>query len=113
MEKLVCDGQYYLHWRSHFRTSFSYHTVFRPTILEVFGLTNFQLGAMFSAYGFVAMAAYGPGGTLADRFSAKKLMALAAFLISRRHAMLTIPSRIVMTALYAYWGLTTILLWLR
>ena len=53
---------------------------FRPIMLEVFGLTNFQLGAMFSAYGFVAMAAYGPGGTLADRFSARKLMATAAFL---------------------------------
>jgi len=85
---------------------------FRPTTLEVFGLTNFQLGAMFSAYGFVAMVAYGPCGTLADRFSAKKLMALAAFLTSAGGVfMLTIPSKGVMTSLYAYWGLTTILLW--
>ena len=85
---------------------------FRPIMLEVFGLTNFQLGAMFSAYGFVAMAAYGPGGTLADRFSAKKLMATAAFLTAAGGMlMLTIPSKLLMTALYAYWGLTTILLW--
>ena len=85
---------------------------FRPTMLEVFGLTNFQLGAMFSAYGFVAMAAYGPGGTLADRFSAKKLMAVAAFLTAAGGMlMLTIPSKLVMTILYGYWGVTTILLW--
>ena len=29
--------------------------VFRPTVLDVFGITNLQLGAAFSVYGVVAM----------------------------------------------------------
>ena len=32
--------------------------VFRPTLLEVFQLTNLQLGIAFSVYGAVAMLAY-------------------------------------------------------
>ena len=42
--------------------------VFRPTLLDAFGIDNTQLGAAFSAYGLVAMASYGFGGPLADRF---------------------------------------------
>ena len=41
--------------------------VFRPTLLDVFDLTNLELGAAFSAYGIIAMAAYFLGGPLADR----------------------------------------------
>src|SRR5262245_65819488 len=32
--------------------------VFRPTLLDVFGLTNLELGIAYSVYGIVAMAAY-------------------------------------------------------
>ena len=42
--------------------------VFRPTFLDVFGLTNYQLGICFSVYGLVALFSYFFGGTLADRF---------------------------------------------
>ena len=51
--------------------------IFRPTILDVFGINNLQLGLAFSVYGIVAMAAYFLGGPLADRFSSRKLMTLA------------------------------------
>lgn len=51
--------------------------VFRPTLLDVFGLSNLQLGTMYSFYGIVAMASYFLGGPLADRFSARRLMAAA------------------------------------
>jgi hypothetical protein len=40
--------------------------IFRPTLLEVFALTNLELGIAFSVYGVVAMLAYFPGGPLAD-----------------------------------------------
>jgi len=51
--------------------------IFRPTLLEVFGLTNFELGLAFSVYGTIAVLAYLPGGPLADWFSARKLMTLS------------------------------------
>ena len=48
--------------------------VFRPTLLDVFGITNLELGTAFSLYGVVAMVAYFAGGPLADRFSARTWM---------------------------------------
>jgi len=45
--------------------------VFRPTLLDVFGITNLELGVAFSVYGVVAMIAYFAGGPLADRYSAR------------------------------------------
>ena len=39
---------------------------FRPTLLEVYGLTATELGAAQGIYGIIAMVAYFPGGPLAD-----------------------------------------------
>ncbi|RLD31329.1 MAG: MFS transporter, partial [Bacteroidetes bacterium] len=50
---------------------------FRPTLLDVFNLTNTELGDIIAVYGITAMLAYFPGGALADRFSARKLMTLS------------------------------------
>ncbi|MEN8119702.1 MAG: MFS transporter [Bacteroidota bacterium] len=85
--------------------------VFRPTLLDVFNLTNFELGIIFSVYGVVAMFSYFIGGPLADKFSARKLIsgALAATAFGGLF-MATIPSLGSMKFLYAFWGLTTILL---
>jgi sugar phosphate permease len=60
-----------------FGLPFAIARVFRPTLLDVFGITNLQLGAAFSAYGVVAMIAYFPGGPLADRFAPRGLMCVA------------------------------------
>ena len=49
---------------------------FRPTVLEVFDLTATELGAAMGVYGLVAMVAYFPGGPIADRFPARKLLGL-------------------------------------
>jgi sugar phosphate permease len=85
--------------------------VFRPTLLEVFGLTNLQLGMAFAAYGVVGAISYFPGGPLADRFSARKLLALALISTSAGGFLLQmIPSLSVLKWLYAYWGFTTIAL---
>ena len=85
--------------------------VFRPTLLDVFGLTNLELGMAFSVYGVVAMLAYFPGGPLADRFAARKMMVLALLATSAGGlVMLSIPSLVELRWLYGYWGLTTILL---
>ncbi len=85
--------------------------VFRPTILEVFQITNFQLGLAFSYYGVVAMLAYFPGGPLADLLAPKKLMTIALLSTAAGGLLLcTIPNPVTLQWLYAYWGLTTILL---
>lgn len=85
--------------------------VFRPTLLDVFGLTNLELGTAMAFYGVVAMLAYFPGGPLADRYPARRLMtaallatALGGLLLARA------PALPALKALYAFWGLTTILL---
>ncbi len=85
--------------------------VFRPTLLDVFHLTNLELGLAFSVYGVVAMLAYFPGGPLADRFSARKLMAFALLATSIGGLVLaSIPSLAELKVLYGFWGVTTILL---
>ena len=85
--------------------------IFRPTLLDVFHLTNLQLGIAFSVYGVVAMLAYFPGGPLADRYSARRLMALALVATSVGGlALATIPSLAALKLLYGFWGVTTILL---
>ena len=85
--------------------------IFRPTFLDVFQLTNFQLGSAFALYGFVAMVSYFMGGPLADRFSARRLMTLALISTSAGGVLFaTVPSLFWLTALYGVWGLTTILL---
>jgi len=90
-----------------------FHTArfFRPTLLEVFGFTNTQLGDLFAVYGITAMIAYFPGGALADRFSARFL--LTASLLATAAGgffMATIPAALPMAVLYGYWGVTSVFL---
>ncbi len=85
--------------------------VFRPTLLEVFNLTNLELGTSFSAYGIVAMVSYFLGGPLADRYPARNLMSVALIATALGgFLMATIPSIFVLTIIYSFWGMTTILL---
>ena len=85
--------------------------IFRPTILDVFGINNLQLGLAFSVYGIVAMAAYFLGGPLADRFSSRKLMTLALLTTGSGGVFFALqPSFHLFVILYGFWGITTILL---
>jgi sugar phosphate permease len=52
---------------------------FRPTLLGAFNLTNSNFGDILSVYGIMAMLAYFPGGIIADKFPAGKLMAISLF----------------------------------
>jgi predicted MFS family arabinose efflux permease len=85
--------------------------IFRPTILDVFAINNTQLGSAMSVYGVVAMVSYVLGGPLADRFSTRRMMALALVATAFGGMYLwTIPSFSGLIGVYALWGMTTILL---
>ena len=85
--------------------------VFRPTVLDVFDLTNLQLGTAYSVYGMVALAAYLAGGPLADRFGPRGML-IAALLATAAGGLvlITIPGLNTLIILYGYWGVTTIAL---
>ena len=77
---------------------------FRPTVLDVFNLSNTALGDIFEVYGITAMLSYYPGGVIADSFSARKLM--TASLITTAIGglyMAQIPGHTGLTLLFAYW----------
>ena len=85
--------------------------IFRPTYLDVFGLTNLELGTAFSILGTIALIAYIPGGLLADRFSARRLMISGLLLTGAAGTYLaTIPDLASLRMLYAFWGVSTMLL---
>jgi sugar phosphate permease len=84
---------------------------FRPTMLEVFQLSNTQLGDTFAFYGVIALLSYFPGGALADRFSCRALMSLSLAATALGGLYLyTIPGHTGLYLLFGYWGLTSILL---
>ncbi|MFC0877836.1 nitrate/nitrite transporter [Saccharicrinis sp. FJH2] len=84
---------------------------FRPTLLHALNMNNTELGDAMSVYGIMAMLSYFPGGILADRFSARKLMSLSQFATGLGGVyMMTLPGKTGLTILYGYWGITTIFL---
>ena len=84
---------------------------FRPTVLDVFALTNTELGDVFAVYGVFAMLAYFPGGALADLYSARKLMTASLIATALGGLYLAqIPGGLGLSLLFGYWGVTTILL---
>jgi sugar phosphate permease len=90
-----------------------FHTVrfFRPTILEVFGFTNTQLGYVLGVYGITAMLCYFPGGALADRFPARNLLSLSLFATAAGGVyMATLPGMVAAGMVFGFWGVTTIFL---
>ena len=90
-----------------------FHTArfFRPTLLDVFGFTNTQLGDLFAVYGITAMISYFPGGALADRFPARTLLTASLFATAAGGLfMATVPAAMPMGLLYGFWGVTTIFL---
>ena len=84
---------------------------FRPTVLEVFDLTATELGAAMGVYGLVAMVAYFPGGPIADRFPARKLLAFSLWSTALGGVYMTsFPGYIGSIWLWGFFGVTTILL---
>ena len=85
--------------------------VFRATVLEVFDISNVEIGLCFSIYGLVALGAYLVGGPLADKFEPRKLMGIALVMTALGGLVYANnPSLLHLKILYGYWGFTTIFL---
>ena len=90
-----------------------YHVLryFRPTMLDVFNVTNTNIGDAFAIYGILAMISYFPSGVIADHFSARKLMSISLFTTALGGIYFaTIPGQLGLSILFGYWGITNILL---
>ena len=96
---------------SSFYLPFGIARVFRPTFLDVFSITNLELGLCFSVYGIIALFSYFFGGGLADRIKPNILMASSLFMTAAGgFFMATYPSTLGLKVLYGYWGFTTVFL---
>ena len=84
---------------------------FRPTVLEVFGLTATELGAAQSWYGLVAILCYFLGGPLADRYSVRPLLAISLWSTALGGLYLaTFPDYTGALLIWSFFGVSTILL---
>jgi sugar phosphate permease len=84
---------------------------FRPTLLDVFKLTNTQVGDAIAIYGITAMISYFPSGVIADRFSARKLMSFSLVATALGGIwMVSIPNQLGLSLLFGFWGITNILM---
>jgi nitrate/nitrite transporter NarK len=94
-----------------FGLPFHIQRFFRPSVLEAFNLSNTQLGDITAVYGITAMLSYFPGGALADRFSARKLLAVSLFATAvGGFYFSSFPTAGGLALLYGFWGITTIFL---
>lgn len=85
-------------------------STFYDPMRAALGLDHQQLGNLISMYGILATILYFPGGFLADKFSAKKLLSFS--LVSSGLLGLyfgTFPSYTSLLFIFAAWGVTTIL----
>jgi nitrate/nitrite transporter NarK len=84
---------------------------FRPIMLDVFGLSATELGVAQGVYGVVAMIAYFPGGPIADRFPARRLLASSLWITAVGGIYLaTFPPYAGMLLLWGVFAVTSILL---
>ncbi|WP_306643596.1 MFS transporter [Sanyastnella coralliicola] len=85
--------------------------IFRLTLLQVFDLSNSELGDLFSVYGLVAIGCYFLGGPVADRFKARWLLSGALIITGISGFYLaSIPPKGALYGLYAFYGVSTIML---
>mgnify|MGYP003633710315 CR=1 FL=1 len=85
--------------------------VFKPIIREAFVISDAQLGEVQAFYGITALISYFFGGFIADKWEARKLIAISIFLTGLGGLwMVSIPSIFALKFLYGFWGVSTILL---
>ena len=87
--------------------------VYYRSVADALGLTNTEMGILFSAFGVTSLIVYFPGGWLADRISPRKLM--TSSLITTGLGGLwfaTLPTYEIVVAIHIFWGVSiTLLFW--
>ena len=85
--------------------------VFKPVIREAFLISDAQIGEAQALYGITAVLSYFFGGFIADKWEPKKLLSISLFSTAiGGFWMALIPSIFTLKILYAFWGVSTILL---
>jgi len=85
--------------------------VFKPVIREAFLISDAQIGEAQALYGITAVISYFFGGFIADKWEARKLLSISLVLTAIGGFWMTmIPSIFTLKILYAFWGVSTILL---
>jgi MFS family permease len=82
--------------------------VYQPTMLEVFHITDSQLGYLYSSLGTIFLLSYLPSGWLADRIAPRLLICfslIATGLLGLLYS--TAPSFHVLMLIFGGWGLST------
>ena len=93
-----------------FDLPFHVNRFFRPSLLEEFQYTNYMMGLAFTTYGITALLCYFPGGYIADKFNARKLLSLSLVLTSFGGILLLFYNNFYFLCfIYGYWGITSIL----
>ncbi|GAB7256380.1 MFS transporter [Polaribacter sp. OB-PA-B3] len=85
--------------------------VFKPIIRDAFLISDAQIGEAQALYGITAVLSYFIGGFVADKWQARNLLTLSLILTAfGGFWMMIIPSISSLKMLYAFWGISTILL---
>lgn len=85
--------------------------VFKPVIREAFLISDAAIGEAQALYGITAVISYFFGGFIADKWEARKLLAISLSLTALGGVwMTTIPSLFALKIIYAFWGVSTIFL---
>ena len=93
-----------------FLPAFHLGRYFKSSLLTTYGIDEFQLGRLGALYGVLATVSYFLGGPLADRWAPRKLMSLSLVITALGSLyMAQFPSFNGLQALFAFWGVSTIL----
>jgi len=82
--------------------------VYQPTMLEVFHITDSQLGYLYSSLGTIFLLSYLPSGWLADRIAPRLLICFSLIATGALGLWYsTAPSFHALMVIFGCWGLTT------
>ena len=87
--------------------------VYYRSVADALGLTNTEMGILFSAFGITSLIVYFPGGWLADRISPRKLMTSSLLTTGLGGLWFaTLPTYEIVVAIHIFWGVSiTLLFW--
>lgn len=87
-----------------------YRFYYYDSYMQLYHLSNVQIGMLGSAYGFLGMLSYLLGGVMADKFNAKKMVVFSLIATGACGFLHLLTGQFyVLLAIYVIWGLTSLL----